>query len=117
MWLRGVRSGERSVSERSIWPCGVSRLSPAMMTWVFVVAVADAPFSRCCWWQFLLLFCRTCFWAGETFSPKLSVCNFIPTQRFLHDTFMDVWEMLTCCAAVSDLGSVLGFEVRCLTFC
>ena len=88
-----------------------------MMTWVFVVAVADAPFSRCCWWQFLLLFCRTCFWAGETFSPKLSVCNFIPTQRFLHDTFMDVWEMLTCCAAVSDLGSVLGFEVRCLTFC
>jgi len=53
---------------------------------------------------------RTCFWAGDTFSPKLRVRDGVPIQRFLQDTFLDMWEVVV--RAVGDLDGVLGFEVR-----
>jgi len=56
---------------------------------------------------------RTCFWAGDTFAPKLRVRDGVPIQRFLQDTFLDMWE--TVARAVGDLDSVLGFEVCCQT--
>jgi hypothetical protein len=56
------------------------------------------------------LLCRTCFWAGDTFAPKLRVCDGVPIQRFLQDAFLDMWEAVV--RAVGDLDSVLGFEVR-----
>lgn len=57
----------------------------------------------------------TCFWAGDTFAPKLRVRDSIPIQRFLQDAFLDMWEAVV--RAVGDLDGVLGFEVRCLTCC
>jgi len=53
---------------------------------------------------------RTCFWAGDTFAPKLRVRDGVPIQRFLQDTFLDMWEVVV--RAVGDLDGVLGFEVR-----
>lgn len=52
---------------------------------------------------------RTCFWAGDTFAPKLRVRNGVPVQRFLQDAFLDMWEAVA--RAVGDLDGVLGFEV------
>jgi hypothetical protein len=56
------------------------------------------------------LYCRTCFWAGDTFAPKLRVRDGVPVQRFLQDAFLDMWEVVA--RAVGDLDGVLGFEVR-----
>jgi hypothetical protein len=56
---------------------------------------------------------RTCFWAGDTFAPKLRVGDGVPIQRFLQDAFLDMWEAVV--RAVGDLDSVLGFEVRPLS--
>jgi hypothetical protein len=58
----------------------------------------------------MVALCRTCFWAGDTFSPKLRVRDGVPIQRFLQDAFLDMWEVVV--RAVGDLDSVLGFEVR-----
>ena len=54
--------------------------------------------------------CRTCFWAGDTFAPKLRVRDGVPVQRFLQDAFLDMWEAVA--RAIGDLDGVLGFEVR-----
>jgi hypothetical protein len=56
------------------------------------------------------LWSRTCFWAGDTFAPKLRVLDGVPIQHFLQDAFLDMWE--TVVRAVGDLDGVLGFEVR-----
>jgi hypothetical protein len=61
----------------------------------------------------VVVVCRTCFWAGDTFAPKLRGRDGISIQRFLQDAFLDMWE--TVVRAVGDLDGVLGFEVRCLT--
>jgi hypothetical protein len=57
---------------------------------------------------------RTCFWAGDTFAPKLLVKDRdgsdVPVQQFLQNAFLNMWEMLA--KAVGDLDAVLGFEVR-----
>jgi hypothetical protein len=63
----------------------------------------------------LLVLYRTCFWAGDTFAPKLRMRDGVPIQRFLQDAFLDMWE--TVARAVGDLDSVLGFEVCCLISC
>jgi hypothetical protein len=60
-------------------------------------------------------FHRTCFWAGDTFAPKLRAPDGVSIQRFLQEAFLDMWE--TVVRAVGDLDSVLGFEVRCLFSC
>ena len=59
--------------------------------------------------QVLLLLYRTCFWAGDTFAPKLRVRDGVLTQSFLQDAFLDMWEAVV--RAVGDLDGVLGFEV------
>jgi hypothetical protein len=58
---------------------------------------------------------RTCFWAGDTFAPKLRTHDGVPIQHFLQDAFLDMWEAIV--RAVGDLDSVLGFEVRYTTYC
>ncbi|KAH9988245.1 glycoside hydrolase superfamily [Russula compacta] len=82
-WLRGVRGGGHSEAERGLWPCGYQKLAAATMA--------------------------TCFWAGDTFAPKLRVRNGVPIQSFLQDAFLDMWE--TVVRAVGDLDGVLGFEM------
>lgn len=56
----------------------------------------------------------TCFWAGDTFAPKLLVKNQageeVSIQTFLQTAFLNMWETLV--KAVGDLDGVLGFEVR-----
>lgn len=73
------------------------------------------PFHRSlgCLSLMVTLLCRTCFWAGDTFAPKLRVGDGVPIQRFLQDAFLDMWEAVV--RAVGDLDSVLGFEVRPLS--
>ena len=59
---------------------------------------------------------RTCFWAGDTFAPKLHVTSpdgkDVSIQKFLQDTFLNMWSVLA--KAVGDLEGVLGFEVQIL---
>jgi hypothetical protein len=58
---------------------------------------------------------RTCFWAGDTFAPKLRVKDGdkeIPIQQYLQDAFLDMYGVLV--QAIGDLEGVLGFEVICL---
>ena len=61
----------------------------------------------------LIYFLRTCFWAGDTFSPKLKVKNTkgedISIQSFLQDSFLNAWSKVA--EAVGDLDGVIGFEV------
>lgn len=56
---------------------------------------------------------RTCFWAGDTFAPKLRVKDAqgteVSIQQFLQSSFLASWEMLI--KAVGDLDGVIGFEV------
>lgn len=63
--------------------------------------------------DFLLNFPRTCFWAGDIFTPKLLVKNKhdqeVPIQQFLQNSFLDMWEMVV--RAVGDLDGVIGFQV------
>jgi hypothetical protein len=58
--------------------------------------------------------CRTCFWAGDTFAPRLKIKDKegreVPVQQFLQGAFLDMCEVLV--RAVGDLEGVLGFEVR-----
>ena len=57
---------------------------------------------------------RTCFWGGNTFTPKLKVKNEhgeeVSIQTFLQTTFLNMWAVLA--KNVGDLPGVLGFEVR-----
>lgn len=57
--------------------------------------------------------CRTCFWAGDTFAPKLKVKNAkgeeVSIQTLLQSAFLSAWEVLA--KAVGDLDGVIGFEV------
>ena len=56
---------------------------------------------------------RTCFWAGDTFAPKLMVKNArgedVSIQSHLQESFLNMWELLA--STVGDLPAVLGFEV------
>ena len=58
---------------------------------------------------------RTCFWAGDTFTPKLKATDpsgkQVSIQTFLQQSFLDMWAALA--RAVGDLDGVLGFEVLC----
>lgn len=88
-WLNGVKP-ERHVTEeeRGLWPTGYQKLAAATMS--------------------------TCFWAGDTFVPKLKVPNpkgndQVSIQKMLQDAFLDAWQALV--EAVGDLDGVIGFEV------
>ncbi|KAF8630871.1 hypothetical protein AX17_005230 [Amanita inopinata Kibby_2008] len=86
-WLSGVKGGGHVESERGVWPTGYSKLAAATMA--------------------------TCFWAGETFAPKLKVMDRngqeVSIQAFLQDTFLNMFDALV--EAVGDLDSVIGFEI------
>ncbi|KAJ7507025.1 glycoside hydrolase [Mycena galericulata] len=86
-WLLGVKGGGHTEEERGLWPCGYQKLAAATMA--------------------------TCFWAGDTFTPKLLVKdrngNDVPIQQFLQNTFLDAYEVLA--KAVGDLDAVMGFEM------
>lgn len=61
---------------------------------------------------------RTCFWAGDMFTPKLHCDNgnseTKPVQQFLQDAFLNMWTEIA--RAVGDLPAILGFQVRCLLY-
>ena len=56
---------------------------------------------------------RTCFWAGDTFAPKLKVKSRngqqVPVQKYLQDTYLDMFDAVA--SKLGDLDGVLGFEV------
>jgi hypothetical protein len=82
-WLKGVKGGGHTESERGLWPCGYQKLAAATVA--------------------------TCFWAGDVFAPKLKVDG-IPVQQYLQDKYLRAWERLAL--AVGDLEGVIGFQVR-----
>ncbi|KAA1475251.1 glycoside hydrolase family 5 protein [Dentipellis sp. KUC8613] len=86
-WLKGVRGGGHVEAERGLWPCGYQKLAAATMA--------------------------TCFWAGDTFAPKVRVRaadgREMSVQQFLQNAFLDMWEAVA--RAVGDLEGVLGFEL------
>ncbi|THH17235.1 hypothetical protein EW146_g3534 [Bondarzewia mesenterica] len=86
-WLLGVKGGGHVEAERGIWPCGYQKLSAATMA--------------------------TCFWAGDTFAPKLRVKSKdgkeTSVQQFLQNAYLDMWEVVA--RAVGDLEGVMGFEL------
>ena len=82
-WLKGVLGGGHIEAERGLWPCGYQKLGAATM--------------------------NTCFWAGNTFAPKLKIDG-QPIQDYLQDRFLKAWELLA--RTVGHLEGVLGFEVR-----
>ncbi|PFH50868.1 glycoside hydrolase family 5 protein [Amanita thiersii Skay4041] len=86
-WLGGVKGGGHVEAERGLWPTGYTKLTAATMA--------------------------TCFWAGNTFAPKLKVKNGngqdVSIQNFLQTTFLNMFDALV--DAVGDLESVIGFEM------
>ncbi|KAE9405555.1 glycoside hydrolase family 5 protein [Gymnopus androsaceus JB14] len=86
-WLKGVKGGGYVEEERGIWPCGYQKMAAATMA--------------------------TCFWAGDTFAPKLLLKDkkgeSIPVQQFLQNAYLDMSEMLV--KAVGHLEGVIGFEM------
>ncbi|KAJ7700479.1 glycoside hydrolase [Mycena rosella] len=85
-WLLGVKGGGHVEEERGLWPCGYQKLAAATMA--------------------------TCFWAGDTFAPKLLIKRNgvdVPVQQFLQNAFLDMSAELA--KAVGDLPAVLGFEM------
>ncbi|OBZ77054.1 hypothetical protein A0H81_02987 [Grifola frondosa] len=86
-WLKGVKGGGHVEAERGLWPCGYQKLAAATMA--------------------------TCFWAGDTFAPKLQVGDQrggdVSIQTFLQTAFLDMWEVVA--KTVGDLEGVLGFEM------
>ncbi|KAJ7118441.1 glycoside hydrolase [Mycena crocata] len=86
-WLLGVKGGGHVEEERGLWPCGYQKLAAATMA--------------------------TCFWAGDTFTPKLLVKgrdgSDVTVQQFLQNAFLDTYEVLA--KAVGDLNAVIGFEM------
>ncbi|KAF9078603.1 glycoside hydrolase family 5 protein [Rhodocollybia butyracea] len=86
-WLKGVKGGGHIEEERGIWPSGYQKLAAATMA--------------------------TCFWAGDTFTPKLLIKNTkghsVPIQHFLQNAYLDMTAQLV--KAVGDLEGVIGFEM------
>ncbi|KAL6302254.1 glycoside hydrolase superfamily [Sparassis latifolia] len=86
-WLKGVKGGGHVEEERGLWPCGYQKLAAATMA--------------------------TCFWAGDTFAPKLKVKHpqgeEVSIQTFLQSTFLDMWAIVV--KTVGNLEGVLGFEI------
>ncbi|KAI6041477.1 glycoside hydrolase family 5 protein [Pisolithus marmoratus] len=86
-WLLGVKGGGHVEAERGIWPCGYQKLAAATMA--------------------------TCFWAGDTFAPKLRIPmsdgQTKPVQQFLQDAFLDMYTAVV--RALGDIEGVLGFEI------
>lgn len=88
-WLKGVRGGGHTEDERGVWPCGYQKLAASTMA--------------------------ACFWAGDTFTPRLKVKGEVgdgedvPVQKFLQETFLGAWEVLA--KTVGDLEAVIGFQV------
>ncbi|CCM01373.1 uncharacterized protein FIBRA_03423 [Fibroporia radiculosa] len=86
-WLKGVKGGGHVEEERGLWPCGYQKLAAATMA--------------------------TCFWAGDTFAPKLKVKDAngkeISIQAFLQNAFLNMWEVVA--KTLGDLEGVLGFEM------
>ncbi|KAG8807983.1 hypothetical protein FRC17_004191, partial [Serendipita sp. 399] len=64
-WLDGVRNKE--LKERGIWPTGYQKLAAATMS--------------------------TCFWGGDTFTPKLMVEG-EPIQQYLQGRFLKCWQVV-----------------------
>ena len=58
--------------------------------------------------------CRTCFWAGDMFAPKLKLKaqdgRELSVQQFLQESFLNMWEVVA--KTLGDLEAVIGFEVR-----
>ena len=56
---------------------------------------------------------RTCFWAGDTYAPKLKVRardgRTLPIQQYLQGAFLDMFDIVA--AKLGGLDGVLGFEV------
>ncbi|KAI0783200.1 glycoside hydrolase family 5 protein [Abortiporus biennis] len=86
-WLQGIKGGGHVEHERGLWPCGYQKLAAATMS--------------------------TCFWAGDTFAPKLKVKNEqgveVSIQTFLQTAFLNMFEQVA--KAVGDLPAVIGFEM------
>ncbi|KAI0340430.1 glycoside hydrolase family 5 protein [Trametopsis cervina] len=86
-WLKGVKGGGHIEEERGLWPTGYQKLAAATMA--------------------------TCFWAGDTFAPKLKVKNLagqeMSIQSFLQNAFLDMWGMVA--KTLGDLDTVIGFEI------
>ncbi|KIJ64803.1 glycoside hydrolase family 5 protein [Hydnomerulius pinastri MD-312] len=86
-WLLGVKGGGHVEAERGIWPCGYQKLAAATMA--------------------------TCFWAGDTFAPKLKIPALNqeskPVQQYLQDAFLDMYALVA--QTLGDLDGVLGFEM------
>ena len=59
-----------------------------------------------------MTFCRTVFFGGDTFAPKLKVGD-KTAQAFLQDAFLNCWEVI--CQYTSDLEAVLGYQVCCIS--
>ncbi|KAI0321523.1 glycoside hydrolase family 5 protein, partial [Amylostereum chailletii] len=86
-WLLGVKGGGHVEAERGVWPTGYQKLAAATMA--------------------------TCFWAGDTFAPKLRIetreGKEMSAQQFLQNTFLDMWEVVA--RTLGDLEAVMGFEL------
>ncbi|KAF9238092.1 glycoside hydrolase family 5 protein [Melanogaster broomeanus] len=71
-WLLGVKGGGHIEAERSIWPSGYQKLAAATMA--------------------------TCFWAGDTFAPKLKITapngEVKSVQQYLQDAFLDMYTLI-----------------------
>ncbi|KAL0945851.1 hypothetical protein HGRIS_012134 [Hohenbuehelia grisea] len=86
-WLKGVKGGGHVEAERGLWPCGYQKLAAATMA--------------------------TCFWAGDTFAPKLLIDGpegqKVPVQEYLQNAFLNMYEVLA--RTVGHLEAVIGFEM------
>jgi hypothetical protein len=56
---------------------------------------------------------RTCFWAGDTFTPKLKVKtrngHLVSVQQYLQGAYLDMFDVVA--SKLGDLDGVLGFQV------
>ena len=61
----------------------------------------------------LNLLLRTCFWAGDTFAPKLKIKarngQQVPVQQYLQTAYLNMFEVVA--SKLGDLDGVLGFQV------
>ncbi|KAL9709181.1 hypothetical protein Ac2012v2_007536 [Leucoagaricus gongylophorus] len=82
-WLAGQHGGGYTDDERGLWPTGYHKLAASTL--------------------------NTVFWAGDIFTPKLTVRDGVPIQQFLQNAFLNMWETLV--HAVGDLEGVIGFQL------
>ncbi|KAH7907809.1 glycoside hydrolase family 5 protein [Hygrophoropsis aurantiaca] len=86
-WLKGVRGGGHVEAERGLWPCGYQKLAAATMA--------------------------TCFWAGDTFAPKLKIkCDDDSEksiQQYLQEAFLNMYSIVV--QKLRDLDGIIGFEI------